>query len=323
MTDTVSAPFPRLSHRAVKKICSFQLLSRLSPSLNSSPEVVPSARLGSLTTARGIPLRFPVAGRSGRRCEGLCNVGACSGPGTSPGARAMCQSSTCAPQALPAAGLATSTLYPQNRCPPARLFPWKRQSDSGLWDQLENTTMSSERPRGARVSVPEDGRMSVGTGQGCLPARAGARLCGRREVHRHTPRKARPTPAAVSQKSSLLTQVRLQHLEGIAAARSPGDTSQNVPRRRQLLIPLPQDREPRMHSHPQSWSHQLQQPLSPAPLSPAGQAMPLGAVPRAKQLAGGLVWERGAAASTPQCLPARPAGLPPPCSPSLAAQAWK
>lgn len=42
-----SVLFLMLSHRTVKKTCSFWSLSRLSPSLNSSPEVVPSTWLGS------------------------------------------------------------------------------------------------------------------------------------------------------------------------------------------------------------------------------------------------------------------------------------
>lgn len=44
---TLSLLSPRLSHRAVKKTCSFWLPSRLFPSLNSSPEVLPSTWLGS------------------------------------------------------------------------------------------------------------------------------------------------------------------------------------------------------------------------------------------------------------------------------------
>lgn len=127
----------------------------------------------------GKPLCFPMAGRkgkgTGRRCEGLCSTGACSSLGKSPGTRMMHWRSAYASPVLPAdlsgASPATGTLYPQNRFPPARLFPWKRQSDSGLWDQLENTTVSSDRLRSAGVSVPGRRADGCGSGQGCLPAR--------------------------------------------------------------------------------------------------------------------------------------------------------
>lgn len=140
-----------------------------------------------------------------------------------------------------------------------------------------------------------------------------------RGTHTH-PREVKPTPEVTSQKSSLLTQVWLQQLEGMAAACSLGGTFQNVPHHRQPITP--REGDPRMHSHLQGSQHLLRQLLSPVPLSPARQATPLGALPRVEQL-GGLVRE-GEQQPAPHgaSLPSQP-GSCGPAPPSLTTQAQK
>lgn len=220
------------------------------------------------------------------------------------------------PAGLPGASPATGTLYPQNRFPPARLFPWKRQSDSGLWDQLENTTVSSDRLRSAGPESPcqGEGWMAAGVGRAaCPPAHT---LVTGTLAQRGT---SCTRPWVVRQNSSPDTSE--------TAAGSPGDASQNVTHGRQPLfsLSLPPPRDSCMHSHPENSQHQLQRLLSPAPapLSPAQHVTLLHAMPRAVWLVEGC-WRGQVAASTLRCPPAQPAA--PSCSPTpphLTTQAQK
>lgn len=208
----LSLLFPRLSHRAVRKTFSFQLPSRL-PSLSTAPQKLcpwPSwAHPGSLTPARETPLHFPVAGerkREWKKVQRRCLLQ----PRHKPQHQGN-ELEKCLRPASPAWGLldpgpAIGTLYPQNRFLPARPFPWKRQSDSGLWDWLENTTVSSEQLGGARVSVGR--RMGECRDRAELPAPLclGMATPVQRGTHAH-PHEVKPTREVTSQKSSLLTQV--------------------------------------------------------------------------------------------------------------------
>lgn len=107
--DAVTAVSKAFSQGSQKNLL-FSAAFQAAPSLNSSPEVVPLAQLGSPQAPSPLPgkplctSRWQGKGKaSGRRCKGLCNTGACSSPGTSPSARAMNWRSACNPQALPGA----------------------------------------------------------------------------------------------------------------------------------------------------------------------------------------------------------------------------
>lgn len=145
---------------------------------------------------------------------------------------------------LPDAGPATGTLYPQNRFPPVRLFPWKRQSDSGLWDQQENTIVSSKHRRSAGIAVP--GRwVDECRDQAGLPARTLGHTHTSTEGHMGTPCTRQSSPQELQGKAPLLTQVHLHKA-------SPQHTHWGSHPRTYLIPPG------RMQSHPQSSQHQLQ-----------------------------------------------------------------